>query len=97
MYASFDFSVDKFCDPEQLDRAAKLFRIRNISGRDARNALCIDVLEIDRGSIREVDENRQLVRRIDPSNIKRGVGFGISGMLRILKNLLEAVPFMRHS
>ena len=70
MNPRLNLSIHQFCDTEQLDRETKLLRVGDIDRRDVGNPFRIDVA-VD-GVPRQVDEDGQLVRRIDPATSNVG-------------------------
>src|SRR5438445_2451267 len=70
MHADLDAAVGRLGDREELDAVAELARVADVLLRHPRDALGVDVLEVDEGAERERDEDLELVRGVHALDVE---------------------------
>ena len=84
-------------DRQQLDRVPELLREGDVLLVDLPDPLDEDLLRGNVPAGRKPDEDRELVRRVDPVDVERRVRLGESGGLRLGEDLGERLPFPGHA
>ena len=96
VHADLDAAVGRLGDREELDPVAELARVADVLLRHPRDALGVDVLEVDEGAERERDEDLELVRRVHALDVEGRVGFGVPRRLRLLEDHGEVQALVGH-
>src|SRR5579871_5635759 len=81
---------------QQLDAIAQFLREGDIERRDMANALDMDIGEIDGVAEGNGSQKRELMRRIDPVDIKARIGFGVAEALRFGQDRAEIATCLAH-
>ena len=97
MHSGFDFVANQLGNAQQLDRTTELFGVRDIERRNVGDPLGIHIFNVDRCSIGQRHQDRQLVRRINPGHIECRIRFGITGLFRFVEHRLKTLAFMGHA
>ncbi len=83
-------------DRQQLDPVAEIARVRDVLRGHARDALGVDVLEVDERAERERDQDLELVGRVEAFDVERGIGLGVSLRLGVLEDHREVEALVGH-
>ena len=89
-------AVDRLSPANQPHTKAKRLGLSDITGKDITNSDRFDRVKIEARAERQRSQNRQLVRGIDPVDIKRRVSFGIAKRLRIGEHRAKIARFGFH-
>ena len=82
--------------PKQLDAIAQLLGELDVEPGDVADALGVDAGEIDRPAEPDARQDRELVRGVDPVDVKARIGLGIAELLRLGQHLGEFAAALAH-
>ncbi len=83
-------------DGQELDAIAELGRVHHVLLADPGDALGVDVLQVDPGAEGEGGQDLELVGRVEPLDVQRGVRLRVAVGLRLLQDLREVASLVGH-
>ena len=81
MHALFNAFGGTLGNPEKLDAVAEVFSVGNVFLRERADAFLTHLFKVNGGTESNGGNERQLVRRIHPFHVKRGVSLGVARRL----------------
>ena len=83
-------------DPDQADAITQLIGLRDIGGEHPADPRGLDRPKIDPAAERDAGQNRELVRGVDPVDVKRRIGLGKAFRLRLRQDIGKVAPGVLH-
>ena len=96
MHADLYF-VAVFCDAgKELDAVAEVGGVLHVRASEVADALDLNLVKGRLETVRKSREDARLVGRVETVDVERGIGLGITELLRVLEDDVEGKPLVLH-